>query len=84
MTGVQTCALPILLLLVVVGVLQKTHLISTQSVSQGSETIGLVKTLGMVLFKEFLFPFEIVSILLLAALVGAIMIGKREPSENNL
>jgi NADH-quinone oxidoreductase subunit J len=73
-----------LLLLVVVGVLQKTHLISTQSVSQGSETIGLVKTLGMVLFKEFLFPFEIVSILLLAALVGAIMIGKREPSENNL
>ena len=40
--------------------------------------IGLVKNLGQVLFKEFLFPFEIASILLLAALVGAIMIGKKD------
>jgi NADH-quinone oxidoreductase subunit J len=31
-----------------------------------------------VLFREYLFPFEIVSILLLSALVGAIMIGKKE------
>jgi len=37
-----------------------------------------VKNLGQVLFKEFLFPFEIASILLLAALVGAIMIGKKD------
>ena len=40
--------------------------------------IGLVKNLGKVLFSEFLFPFEIASVLLLAALVGAIMIGKKE------
>ena len=44
----------------------------------GHSNIGLVKNLGTVLFKEFLFPFEIASILLLAALVGAIMIGKKE------
>ena len=44
----------------------------------GSSQIGLVKNLGKVLFSEFLFPFEIASILLLAALVGAIMIGKKE------
>jgi NADH-quinone oxidoreductase subunit J len=49
-----------------------------QLVQGGSSQIGLVKNLGMVLFTEFLFPFEIASILLLAALVGAIMIGKRE------
>ena len=40
--------------------------------------LGLVKNLGQVLFHEYLFPFEIVSVLLLAALVGAIMIGKKE------
>ncbi len=44
----------------------------------GSSQIGLVKNLGRVLFTEFLFPFEIASILLLAALVGSIMIGKKE------
>jgi NADH-quinone oxidoreductase subunit J len=44
----------------------------------GSSQIGLVKNLGKVLFTEFLFPFEIASILLLAALVGSIMIGKKE------
>jgi NADH-quinone oxidoreductase subunit J len=49
----------------------------------GSSQIGLVKNLGKVLFSEFLFPFEIASILLLAALVGAIMIGKRDTNINS-
>lgn len=38
--------------------------------------IGLVKNLGKMLFNEFLLPFEIVSVLLLAAMVGAVMLGK--------
>jgi NADH-quinone oxidoreductase subunit J len=37
-----------------------------------------VKNLGRVLFNEFLFPFEISSILLLAAMVGVVMVGKDE------
>lgn len=49
----------------------------------GSAQIGLVKNLGNVLFSEFLFPFEIASVLLLAALVGAILIGKKHPKELN-
>lgn len=40
--------------------------------------VGLVNRLGKVLFNEFLFPFEIASVLLLAAMVGAIMIAKKE------
>lgn len=40
--------------------------------------IGLVKNLGKVLFTEYLFPFEISSILFLAAMVGAVMLGKNE------
>lgn len=47
----------------------------------GNAQIGMVKNLGMVLFNDFLFPFEIASVLLLAALVGAIMIGKKEVKE---
>ncbi len=39
--------------------------------------IGMVKTLGKVMFTKFLLPFEITSILLLASMVGAVMIGKK-------
>lgn len=65
-----------LLLFVLVGSLKGAE--KLQLASYGASQIGLVKNLGKVLFSEFLFPFEIVSVLLLAALVGAIMIGKKE------
>lgn len=65
-----------LLLFVLVGALKGTEQINLST--YGSSQIGTVKNLGRVLFSEFLFPFEITSILLLAAMVGAIMIGKKE------
>lgn len=40
--------------------------------------IGLIDHLGMVLFKEYVVPFEISSVLFLSAMVGAIVIGKRK------
>ncbi len=36
-----------------------------------------VKTIGRVLFTEYLFPFEVISLLLLVAMVGAIVMVKR-------
>lgn len=65
-----------LMLFVLVGTLKGTEQINLSS--YGSSQIGTVKNLGRVLFSEFLFPFEIASVLLLAAMVGAIMIGKKE------
>lgn len=41
--------------------------------------IGLVENLGKVLFNEFLLPFEISSILLLSAMVGAVLLAKKDP-----
>ncbi|MGC4023305.1 MAG: NADH-quinone oxidoreductase subunit J [Cyclobacteriaceae bacterium] len=61
-----------LLMIVLVGTLR---VFSSQSTVIESE-IGYVKTLGKVLFTEFLLPFEISSILLLAAMVGVVMVGK--------
>jgi NADH-quinone oxidoreductase subunit J len=43
--------------------------------------LGLVKNLGKVLFNEFLLPFEISSILLLSAMVGAVLLAKQEAKE---
>lgn len=47
----------------------------------GESKIGLVKSLGNVLFTEYLFPFEISSVLFLVAMVGAVMLGKNEPKQ---
>ena len=39
-----------------------------------------VAALGRLLFTDYLFPFEVTSVLLLAALVGALVLAKRTPS----
>ena len=64
------------LLFVMVGTLKGAE--QMQVSQSGHAQIGLVKNLGKVLFGEFLFPFEIASVLLLAAMVGAIFLGKKE------
>ena len=65
-----------LLLTVFVGSLKGTELMMQQPGATGD--VGLVKTLGRLLFTEYLLPFEISSVLLLAAMVGAVMLGKSE------
>lgn len=40
--------------------------------------IGLTQNLGKVLFTDFLVPFELSSILFLAAMVGAVLLGKKQ------
>ncbi|MFZ4862710.1 NADH-quinone oxidoreductase subunit J [Sphingobacterium sp. Mn56C] len=47
----------------------------------GNADVGLVKNLGKILFNEFLLPFELSSILLLTAMVGAILLAKKERKE---
>lgn len=43
-----------------------------------SAEFGTVKEVGRVMFLRYLVPFEIVGILLLVGLVGAVMLGRRE------
>ena len=43
-----------------------------------TQELGLVKNLGKVLFSKFLLPFEVSSILLLSAMVGAVLLAKKE------
>jgi NADH-quinone oxidoreductase subunit J len=39
---------------------------------------GLIKNLGKVLFSDFVVPFELSSVLFLSAMIGAVVIGKKE------
>ncbi|MEJ7912868.1 MAG: NADH-quinone oxidoreductase subunit J [Chitinophagaceae bacterium] len=63
------------LLLVLVAALKGTEAQMTQL---GTGDIGLIQNLGKVLFTQYILPFEISSILFLSAMVGAVVIGKRE------
>lgn len=48
-------------------------------VQSGVDTqIGLLKSLGLVLFRDFMLPFEVASVLLLAAMIGAVMLAKKD------
>jgi NADH-quinone oxidoreductase subunit J len=59
---------------VIVGVLRGAE---SAGVNYGSiKNEGMVKNLGRLLFSDFLLPFEIVSLLLLAAMVGSVMLAK--------
>ena len=65
------------LLLVMVAALKNAD-IKTQQALVNSGDIGLIKNLGKELFSTFVVPFEISSILFLSAMVGAVVIGKKE------
>ncbi len=51
---------------------------SASGLSPKAESMGTVESIGKVLFSSYLFPFEMTSILLLAAIVGAIMLAKKK------
>jgi NADH-quinone oxidoreductase subunit J len=65
------------LLLVMVAVLRNTEKNMTEMTTGN---IGLIQNLGKALFKDYVVPFEISSVLFLSAMVGVVILGKREKS----
>lgn len=68
--------LAMLVQLVVPFYMQGTHALDKPS-SIASE-LGTVESMGKILFTKYVFPFEVVSILLLAAIVGAVVLAKKK------
>jgi NADH-quinone oxidoreductase subunit J len=46
--------------------------------TEATNTVGALQDLGMTLFNQYLLPFEVTSILLLVAMIGAIVLTKQE------
>ena len=65
------------LLLVLVAAL-KDSAVDGQVATVNQGNIGLIKPLGKELFTTYVVPFEISSVLFLSAMVGAVVIGKKE------
>jgi NADH-quinone oxidoreductase subunit J len=64
-----------ILMLVLLSALVKSNAMAVQ-LGEGSQ--GLIKTLGQVLFRDYVLPFEISSVLFLSAMIGAVVISKKE------
>ena len=66
------------LLLLMIDIVTSTTELKAAKVLTKTGNIGLIKTLGMTLFKDYAIPFEISSVLFLSAMIGAVVIGKKE------
>jgi NADH-quinone oxidoreductase subunit J len=49
--------------------------------AQPSDTFGTVAAVGQILFKEFLYPFEAISVLLLVSIIGGVVISRSHQKE---
>ena len=65
------------LFLVVVAAMRDA-ILAAPMIDTNSPQVGLVENLGKVLFTKYVLPFEVSSVLFLAAMVGAVLLAKRE------
>jgi NADH-quinone oxidoreductase subunit J len=70
------------LLLVMVAALKEAE-VKGQTTEMVTGNIGLIKNLGQALFTQYVVPFEISSVLFLSAMVGTVLIGKKDAKEQN-
>lgn len=65
------------LLLVLLAAIMKSKSVNAGVQMQDGD-YGLIKTLGKILFNDYVIPFEISSILFLSAMIGAVVMSKKE------
>ena len=76
--GTFAAVFALLVILVVIGSPTGHNTLSEKAV-----VIGTTESIGQSLFTQYLFPFEAVSLLLLAALIGAVVLAKRHLMESH-
>lgn len=63
---------------VIIAMVSKLNMAKLPAAKAPAEDFGSVEAVGRVLFTDYLLPFEITSVLLLAAIVGAVVLAKRK------
>lgn len=67
-----------LLLMVMISAVRSAEELKSRQALMNEGDIGLIQNLGKALFTQYVVPFELSSILFLSAMVGAVVIGKKE------
>ena len=63
-------------LLALVALLKSNNEINPMN--PGNEQIGNINILGLVLYTDYILPFEVASVLFLVGMIGAVILGKKE------
>ena len=61
-----------------------SHSDTQNIVMRPGTSVGLIENLGKALFNTYVVPFEISSVLFLSAMIGAIVIGKKDKTEKDI
>lgn len=76
-TGILSVAFVVEMLIALTGVNG-----SSGNILEGEFTYSSTETIGALMMTDFLFPFEMISVVLISALIGAIVIAKKYNYEN--
>ena len=68
------------LMLVIIAAVKNSEQVNIQQQVLAGGNSGLIKELGQLLFTKYVVPFEISSVLFLSAMIGAVVIAKKEDS----
>jgi len=68
-------------LIMLVSLASQAPEMTNKTVQMKEGNIGLIKELGKVLFSNFVLPFELTSALFLSAMVGAVVLGKKDSTQ---
>jgi NADH-quinone oxidoreductase subunit J len=71
------------LLVIFIGTMRKASFNQATILENYTSQTGMVESLGKILYRDYILPFELVSVLFFVAMVGAVMLGKREAGERN-
>jgi NADH-quinone oxidoreductase subunit J len=71
------------MLVIFIATMRKTSFNQTAILENYTSQTGMVESLGKILYRDYILPFELVSVLFFVAMVGAVMLGKREAGERN-
>jgi NADH-quinone oxidoreductase subunit J len=65
-----------MMMLVLLAAMRSTQLVAYHAPE--SADIGFVQNVGIKIFTDFLLPFEMTSVLFIAAMIGAVVLAKKE------
>ena len=77
LAGVISAGMLLWILISVVRTYSDQIKMHPQTATFNTGNIGLIKNLGQVLFIQYAMPFELCSVLFLSAMIGAVVIGKK-------
>jgi NADH:ubiquinone oxidoreductase subunit 6 (subunit J) len=74
-------AVPAAIASVVLSLILAVTVVATAWPAQAERAVSETEAVALTLFREYVLPFEIVSVLLLAAVIGGVFLAKREGGE---